>query len=82
MVIDLKALNFGVKPATVISLCAVMALTVVLSGCGRRGSLETPSASAPAADPAVAASPAATGAPQESAEPTPQKSGFFLDFLI
>lgn len=62
------------KTIALIGLC----LGLALSGCGRKGGLDSPSAvaSAPAAptDPAVTTS--------EEEQPTPSGGGFFLDFLI
>jgi predicted small lipoprotein YifL len=77
-------------------LVALLALAV-LSGCGRRGALEAPDATAVAPAPASAASvtpgsgtsPVVPGAPDEEAvplEPPPPEEaprrGFLLDFLL
>lgn len=63
------------KSLALIGLC----LSLTLAGCGRKGSLEDPSAPAPAADGAV--DPAVIASSEPPVQPESDKS-FFLDFLI
>ncbi|MCV0429815.1 MAG: lipoprotein [Roseibium sp.] len=64
------------KILALISLC----LSLTLAGCGRKGSLDDPSAP-PAAAADAAVDPAAVAATQLPEQPESDKS-FFLDFLI
>ncbi len=83
MALNDQAMKFGVKPAAICGIC----LLVALSGCGRRGQLESPAAPPAAEDPAASAStfgpgPAASADLAEETENEAPLSRFPLDFLI
>lgn len=63
-----------------LTLVVLLAATVALSGCGRRGALEPPPQAGVVYEPGVVTDPGAP--PPEPAPPPPPQRRFFLDFLL